>query len=138
MPSTVEERKEIRRVLQRLSPKNVERLRNYAVHLELEEIEEEEPPLTPDEEQVIAHGATEPPFSGRYWNHKADGTYACRRCGATLYRSGDKFDSGCGWPSFDDAVPGSVLRRPDPDGHRTEIVCAACGAHLGQIGRAHV
>ena len=90
-------------------------------------------PLTPDEEQVIAHGATEPPFSGRYWNQKADGTYACRRCGATLYRSGDKFDSGCGWPSFDDAVPGSVLRRPDPDGHRTEIVCAACGAHLGHV-----
>ena len=90
-------------------------------------------PLTPDEEQVIAHGATEPPFSGRYWKHKADGTYACRRCGAALYRSGDKFDSGCGWPSFDDAVPGSVLRRPDPDGHRTEIVCAACNAHLGHV-----
>ncbi|MFQ8889675.1 MAG: peptide-methionine (R)-S-oxide reductase [Bilophila wadsworthia] len=92
--------------------------------------------LTPDEEQVIAHGATEPPFSGRYWNHKADGTYACRRCGATLYRSGDKFDSGCGWPSFDDAVPApcsaAPIGRP-----RTEIVCAACEAIWGMSSKAN-
>ncbi len=90
-------------------------------------------PLTHNEEQVIAHGATEPPFSGRYWNHKADGTYACRRCGAALYHSQDKFDSGCGWPSFDEAIPGAVIRRPDPDGQRMEIVCASCGGHLGHV-----
>lgn len=90
-------------------------------------------PLTHNEEQVIAHGATEPPFSGRYWNHKADGTYACRRCGADLYSSRDKFDSGCGWPSFDEALPGAVIRRPDPDGQRMEIVCASCGGHLGHV-----
>ena len=89
--------------------------------------------LTPEEKRVIVGKGTEAPFSGEYYRFKGKGTYCCKQCGAPLYRSSDKFDSGCGWPSFDDAVPGSVLRRPDPDGHRTEIVCAACGAHLGHV-----
>jgi peptide methionine sulfoxide reductase msrA/msrB len=89
--------------------------------------------LTPEEEYVIVNKGTEAPFTGKYLNNKEEGTYICKRCGAQLYRSSDKFDSHCGWPSFDDEIPGAVKRVPDPDGYRTEIECANCGAHLGHV-----
>ncbi len=89
--------------------------------------------LTPEEERVMVFGGTEPPFSGEYTDHFEPGVYACRRCGAYLFRSEHKFHSGCGWPAFDDEITGAVSRRPDPDGRRTEIICASCGAHLGHV-----
>jgi methionine-R-sulfoxide reductase len=89
--------------------------------------------LTPEERYVIEHKATERPFSGEYDDFYEAGTYICRRCNAPLYRSDDKFDARCGWPAFDDEIPGAVKRLPDADGMRIEIECANCGAHLGHV-----
>jgi len=89
--------------------------------------------LTPQEERVIVHKGTERPFSGRYNEHFEKGVYTCKRCGAELFESDAKFKSECGWPSFDDQIPGAVKWQPDADGVRTEIICAQCGAHLGHV-----
>lgn len=89
--------------------------------------------LTDFEKYVIDNKGTERAYTGEYFDHKGTGTYICRKCNAPLYRSNDKFDSHCGWPSFDDEIPGAVTRKPDIDGRRTEIICSNCQGHLGHV-----
>ncbi len=89
--------------------------------------------LTPEEKRVIIDKGTELPFTGMYTNHKKKGTYVCKQCETPLYHSSDKFESNCGWPSFDDEIKNAVKRIPDADGRRTEIICNNCKGHLGHV-----
>ncbi|PCI90292.1 methionine sulfoxide reductase B [Candidatus Kaiserbacteria bacterium] len=90
-------------------------------------------PLTSEEERVIEHKGTEAAFSGEFEKNTKTGIYHCRKCGAALYQSNSKFDSGCGWPSFDDEIAGAITRTTDADGRRTEITCTNCSGHLGHV-----
>ncbi|MCF6333142.1 MAG: methionine-R-sulfoxide reductase [Draconibacterium sp.] len=89
--------------------------------------------LTEFEEYIIINKGTERPFTGEFNKNKEKGIYVCKQCNAPLYKSSDKFESNCGWPSFDDEIKGAVTKTMDADGHRTEITCSNCGGHLGHV-----
>lgn len=91
------------------------------------------PPPHGNGKRIIEHQGTEPPFSGEFVSFFEPGIYSCRKCGAPLFRSEDKFDAGCGWPCFDDSLPDAVTSVHAGGGRRTEITCARCGGHLGHI-----
>lgn len=90
-------------------------------------------PLSPEEARIIEGKGTEAAFKGKYDEFFENGVYLCRKCGTPLYASKDKFNSGCGWPAFDDELPNAVKRTVDADGRRTEITCANCDGHLGHV-----
>lgn len=89
--------------------------------------------LNEKETRVILNKGTESPFSGKFVAHKENGIYTCRQCNSELFESKSKFDSGTGWPSFDEAIEGAVEEVPDADGRRVEIVCSTCKGHLGHV-----
>lgn len=91
--------------------------------------------LTPEQYRVLRQKGTEPPFSGKFYKHKEKGTYVCAACGNELFPSGTKYDSGCGWPAFYDALPGAVVFQDDYSHgmYRIEVLCARCKSHLGHI-----
>ena len=89
--------------------------------------------LSPQEHKILIEKGTEPPFSGIYCDHSANGIYICKQCETPLFSSENKFHSHCGWPSFDDEINQSVQKNLDEDGERTEILCVNCGGHLGHI-----
>lgn len=107
----------------------------FAQNKEEKKLTQINPKLTQEEQRIIVRKGTEVPFTGEFYKHKEDGIYVCKNCGTELFDSKTKFESGSGWPSFDDSIKGAVKEVPDKDGRRTEIVCANCGAHLGHVFR---